>query len=190
MDVAQAKKDVEEAVEDINQHKEAEELMNYFRNFEVDVYPQPSFNFFPDSLLSALKKNVRILHLSGHGQSHCGFLWLKVESSATEYKEIEPDTFVRLFPPVAAGTAGGTIELCVVLNACKTEEIGKKLRRAGVPYVVCWRSEVDDTTATQFAVDFFAALDESDMPKKMDHKHAFDQPVRMAINFQILATSA
>jgi hypothetical protein len=152
--VAQAEKEVEEAVEDIDPHKEAQELMKRLRRsrpiFEVDVHAQPSFQTFSDSLLGARENNVSMLLCSGHGQSHCGFFWLKGEAS-TEYEEIEPDRFVKLFPPVAAGVGrGGTIE-CVVLHACETEDIGKKLRKAGVPYVVCWRSEVDDTTATEFA---------------------------------------
>jgi hypothetical protein len=180
--MAQAEKDVEEAVEGINPLKEAQELMNRLQRsrpiFEVDVHAQPSFKTFSDSLLSTVARNVRMLLLSGHGQSHCGFLWLKArldEASATEYEEIEPNRFVKLFSPVSAG-AGGTIE-CVVLNACETEGIGKKLRNAGVPHVVCWRSEVDDTTATEFAVNFFTALDQSDVTKDMDYKLAFKQAV-------------
>jgi hypothetical protein len=176
--VAQAEKEVAKAVEGIDPLKEAQELMSHLQrsqsNFEVDVYAQPSFKSFSDSLLSALERNVRALLFSGHGQSHCGFLWLKDKVSA-EYEEIEPDRFVKLFPPVAAG-AGGTIE-CVVLNACETEGIGKKLRKAGVPHVVCWRSEVDDTTANEFAVNFFTALDQSDVTKGMDYKYAFEQAV-------------
>ncbi len=72
------------------------------------------------------------LQRGGHGHLHFGFFWLKDKVSA-EYEEIEPDRFVKLFPPVAAGAGhGGTIE-CVVLNACETEDVGKKLRKAGVP---------------------------------------------------------
>jgi hypothetical protein len=75
--VAQAEEEVEEAVEGINSHKEAQELMNHLQrsqsNFEVDVYAQPSFKSFSDSLLSALERNVRALLFSGHGQSPCGF---------------------------------------------------------------------------------------------------------------------
>ena len=62
---------------------------------------------------------------------------------------------------------------CVLMNACETEDRGQKLRKAGVPYVVCWRSEVDDITATNFAVDFFTALDQSDVTKKLHYKLAF-----------------
>jgi hypothetical protein len=45
-----------------------------------------------------------------------------------------------------------------VLNACETEEMGKKLRNAGVLHVVCWRSKVQDMTAKRFALDFYASL--------------------------------
>ena len=163
VDVAQAGKEVAEVVEDISPHTEAEELVKRLQRsrpiFEVDVHAQPSFKDFSDSLLSAREKNVRILLLSGHGKSHCGFFWLKDKVSA-EYEEIEPDRFVKLFPPVAAGAGRGGTIVCVVLHACETEDIGKKLRKAGVPYVVCWRSEVDDTTATDFAMNFFTALDQ------------------------------
>ena len=76
--VAQAEKEVAEAVEDIDPHKEAQELVKRLRRsrpiFEVDVHPQPSFEDFSDSLLSAVENNVRVLLFSGHDQSHCGFL--------------------------------------------------------------------------------------------------------------------
>jgi hypothetical protein len=36
---------------------------------------------------------------------------------------------------------------------------------------------VDDTTATEFAVDFFTALDQSDVTKDMDYKLAFKQAI-------------
>ena len=65
----------------------------------------------------------------------------------------------------------------MVLNACETEDIGKKLRNAGVPHVVCWRSEVDDTTSTEFVVDFFKTLDQSDVTKDMDYKFALSKPL-------------
>ena len=47
----------------------------------------------------------------------------------------------------------------MVLNACQSEYLGKKLRDIGVPHVVCWRSKVQDTTATQFALNFYKSLD-------------------------------
>ena len=67
----------------------------------------------------------------------------------------------------------------MVLNACETEEMGKKLRDAGVRHVVCWRSEVQDTTAKRFALDFYASLDQQEQER--DHARAFQQAVaRMA----------
>ena len=47
-----------------------------------------------------------------------------------------------------------------MLNACETEEMGKQLRAAGVCHVVCWRSEVEDGTANQFARDFYFSLEQ------------------------------
>jgi hypothetical protein len=55
----------------------------------------------------------------------------------------------------------------VVLNACETEDIGKKLRNAGESPFVCWPSEVDDKTAV---VNFFTAFDQSDATKDMQER--------------------
>jgi hypothetical protein len=49
----------------------------------------------------------------------------------------------------------------VVLNACNTEGLGKKLRDAGVSHVVCWRSEVYDSTACTFTSDFYASYEDN-----------------------------
>jgi hypothetical protein len=68
----------------------------------------------------------------------------------------------------------GTIE-CVVLNACETEEMGKKLRNAGVSHVVCWHSEVQDMTAKRFALDFHASLNQQEQGQ--DYGRAFEQAV-------------
>jgi hypothetical protein len=42
---------------------------------------------------------------------------------------------------------------------------------------VCWRSEVDDTTATDFAVNFFKAFDHLYVTTGMYYKLAFKQAV-------------
>ena len=49
----------------------------------------------------------------------------------------------------------------MVLNACNTEGLGKQLRDAGVLHVVCWRSEVYDSTASTFTSDFYASYEEN-----------------------------
>jgi hypothetical protein len=51
--------------------------------------------------------------------------------------------------------------------------MGKKLRSAGVSHVVCWRSEVQDDTAREFALDFYASLNEQDPTRPRDYPRAF-----------------
>jgi hypothetical protein len=73
---------VSDTVEVIDPHKEAEKLTMMFqksnrrREFEVSVHPQPTFKIFSDCMLTAAERNVRILHVSGHGHSKWGFFWL------------------------------------------------------------------------------------------------------------------
>jgi hypothetical protein len=76
----------------------------------------------------------------------------------------------------AGGANGGTIE-CVVLNACDTEDMGKKLRSAGASHVVCWRSEVQDDTAREFALQFYASLNEQDPTRPRDYPRVFRHAV-------------
>ena len=111
----------------------------------------------------------------GHANDRCGFFWLK--DNKLEYEQVPMDRLVELIKTEAAGN-GGTIELAV-LGACETENMGRALREAGVPHVVCWRSEVQDTTAKRFALDFYASLDQQEQER--DHARAFQQAVaRMA----------
>jgi hypothetical protein len=89
------------------------------------------------------------------------------------------EEFPKLFETEAAGR-GGTVE-CVVLNACESEQMAKRLRQYGVPHVVCWRSEVRDLTAMRFSETFYKALD-CQGDNSRDYKRAFEQaaqPVRM-----------
>ena len=37
---------------------------------------------------SARGRNVRLLHLAGHGNRRCGFFWLKSSAVSTEYEEV------------------------------------------------------------------------------------------------------
>ena len=57
----------------------------------------------------------------------------------------------------------------VFLNACRTEDLGNELRRAGVPFVICWRTLVDDTPARQFGTAFYDACAEGS-----DEREAFE----------------
>jgi hypothetical protein len=156
---------VSDTVETIKPHKEEQELKMLFqksdrrREFSVSFNPEPTFQIFSDCMRTAAERNVRHLLLSGHGQSRWGFFWLK--EGALEYEKIPTEKFVGLFRTEVAGAYGrGTIE-GVVLNACDTEGLGKKLRDAGVPHVVCWRSEVYDATASAFSREFFTSFEEN-----------------------------
>ena len=102
-----------------------------------------------------------------------GFLWLKNRDVTTEYEQMDIDRLARILKRETCAN-GGTIE-CVVLNACETEAMGKKLRSVGVFHVVCWRSEVLDTTGKTFAFDFYASLNEQNQGR--DYKRAFWQAV-------------
>ena len=62
----------------------------------------------------------------------------------------------------------------MVLNACDIEDLGKKLRKAGVPHVVCWRSEVYDFTASKFTIEFYASLEEN-KTYKIAFRHALNR---------------
>jgi len=169
-----------DSVESIDVHKEAQELQSLLSGgrsvFEVKIHPQPSFDTFSKSMRSARERNVRLLHLSGHGGSRCGFFWLKDQTVSTEYEEISIDKFVGILRTEVAGANGGSIE-CAVLNACETEDMGKKLRSAGVSHVVCWRSEVQDNTAREFALAFYASLDEQDPLQQRNYQLAFRRAV-------------
>jgi len=170
----------------IDVHKEAQTFTDYFANssssFELDIHAQPLFHAFSDALLESRQRNIRILHFAGHGQDRCGFMWLK-DREAREYdKNTRMDDFVACFKTEAHGRyKGGTIE-CVVLNACETEAVGKKLRGHGVPHVVCWRSEVRDETAHNFSNTFYKALARQSSKSPFDYHLAFDQAVSRMTN--------
>ena len=88
---------------------------------------------------------------------------------------ISIDTIAELFKTEAAQYGGkGTLE-CVVLNACSTETMGRKLRAIGIPHVVCWSSAVLDETASTFSMRFYSALDHQNPADGIDYPRAFSQ---------------
>jgi serine/threonine protein kinase len=149
-----------DTVELVDPHNEAQKIQNVLTRFTTfKINPKPTFQDFQNSMSDAHLRNVRIVHLSGHFLR--GFCWLK--EGGAEYDLRSPDEIAEIVKSLRqrqlnwAGVEG-TIE-CVVLNAANTEGWGQKLRDIGVSHVVCWRSEVQDTTATQFALNFYKYLD-------------------------------
>jgi len=155
---------------------EAQIMTNLFSEgrsvLDVQVHVEPTFDMFKDVLLNARRNNVRILHVAGDGRRACGFFWKK-QSVTTEYEQVPIDQFTKIFNTRGSTTTWfGSLE-CVVLNACQTEPLGKGLRSYGVPNVICWRSQVDDNTATYFVGNFYKALD----LKPGDYKLAFQETI-------------
>ena len=80
-----------------------------------------------------------------------------------------PSGFLELIDPKDVGgiiahatpSRGGCLEL-VFLNGCCSENLGKAIRDAGVPNVVCWRTQTEDGAARAFAKGFFEALENGD----------------------------
>jgi len=163
----------------IDVHKEARELKMWRTHgrqvYDVNIHVQPSFQEFSDCMLSARHRNVRILHFAWHGQSPYCFFWLKY-GTATGCECIQPDRFAGIIKTELAGLGIVGVE-CVVLNACETEEMGKKLRTAGVLHVVCWSTEVNDGTARQFALDYYGCLNQQDLSHAKDYTLAFHQAI-------------
>lgn len=124
----------------------------------------------------ASQRNVKIIHLSGHGKKKCGFIW-NADDAATAGKESEIHNLVGIIGSAAGQT--GPIE-CAFLNACSTENLGRLLRQSGMPYVVCWRTPVQDETAREMCEHFYRALMRQsvrgcrDEPPKRDYRMAFD----------------
>jgi len=65
---------------------------------------------------------------------------------------------------------GGPLEL-VFLNGCESEALGKAVRKAGIPNVVCWRTLVENGAARPFSEAFFTAYAQ----QGCDAAEAFEQ---------------
>ena len=63
-------------------------------------------------------------------------------------------TIMRLATP----SHGGCLEL-VVLNGCCSEPLGRAAHNAGVPSVVCWKTQAEDSAARIFTLALFTALE-------------------------------
>ena len=94
-----------------------------------------------------------MLHLAGHGRKECCFIW-NVNDTSKESKEFDVDA-IALAVSMAAG-ARGPLE-CAVFNACSTEKMGRLLCIYNVPYVICWKTPVQDETAKESCESSFTA---------------------------------
>ena len=109
-----------------------------------------------------------MLHLAGHGRKKCGFIW-NADDAATASQEFDANDISVAIDDVAGQQ--GPLE-CVVLNACLTEEMGRLLRERGVPYVVCWKTPVQDATARELCEHFYRTVVEDESGAR-NYKRAF-----------------
>jgi GTPase SAR1 family protein len=164
----------------VSVHGEAQQIYDLFSDdrsiaFTFAQNAEPTFATFTKEMHQAIRKNVRVVHLAGHGSTVDGLLWFKQQerqSSGPDYEKVPVQNFAGVFKIVSAGSEdGGTVE-CVVLNACETETVGKLLRHNGVPHVVCWRSQVKDETAMEFAKHFYTSLTQDSINYRLAFKMA------------------
>ena len=167
-----------DSIETISVHKEAQSLKNLEGDgsgrVQINVHAQPASKDFGDCMLSAQQRKTRGVHLAGHYDRRKGcFLF---QQSGHKCEEVPSDTIVGIISTEVAGVSNGTIEFAM-LNGCETEEMGLQLRRAGLRHVVCWRSEVQDTTAHDFAVNFYKSLSLQEPTQAPDFERAFTRAV-------------
>jgi hypothetical protein len=133
------------------------------------VNPQPTIEDLYKSIEMARQCNMRMLHLAGHAEEECGFIW-NANDQATASKSFDIEAISLAIGAVAGQQ--GPLE-CVVLNACCTLKMGRLLRRRGVPNVLCWQTPVNDETARELCERFFRPLVEEKQAGKRDYKAAF-----------------
>ena len=151
-------------------------IMNSACGWECSTNSQPTLQDLNDSLESATQRNVKVLHLAGHSRRDCGFVW-NADDAATDTMEEEICTLAGMIAK-AAGLQG-SIE-CAVLNACSTKELGERLKEAGMPHILCWKTPVQDETARELCRRFYDALMQQSKDRSQpsrDYRRAFRSAV-------------
>jgi hypothetical protein len=161
----------------IDVHAEGQIITRAILNFgahgwECMTHPQPTLEDLRRSIASAPERNVKLIHLAGHGRREHGFLF-NADDAATASAE----TDIHALTALIGGAAGekGPVE-CAVLNACSTAKMGQLLREAGMSHVVCWWTPVHDEIAREFSRHFYQALVEqwsSDTSAPRNYRGAF-----------------
>jgi hypothetical protein len=130
--------------------------------------------------MSAKQRNVRVFHLGGHADKGGGFL-CNADQRATNASEFNDDSISLLLGAVAG--KNGPLE-CAVLNACYTYRTGQLLRKRGMPHVVCWPGDVNDSISLEFTEKFYRALLRNSTLSTRNYKMAFKIAVEDMKNSQ------
>ena len=98
---------------------------------------------------------------SGHGDAELGpagssTKTLGFTSASGGLETVTPETLADVLGGHSPRRGGALTT--VVLNGCETEKVGHRVREAGVPYVLCWRTKAENTAARLFACSFFSSL--------------------------------
>ena len=122
----------------------------------VHVYSEGgSFGGTPQALSQVLLQHrPRRFHFIGHGDAQLGQQQVLGFTSPTGGLQLVGHAAIAgMFMPVAGPDA---LRL-VSLDACCTEQLGMAIHQAGVPVVVCWRTELEDTAGRIFGHAFYDA---------------------------------
>ena len=102
-------------------------------------------------------------HFAGHADPKLGPDRVLVLCDGGGFAAVDASTLVAMLRSMKL----------VVLNGCKSVELGIKLRQAGVPNVVAWTTILFDPAAKLFAVSFWELM--------ADHAHDDDGKLRTAV---------
>ena len=111
-------------------------------NAELLLDPNPS-------LVAAKAPQHDWCHFAGHADPKLGPDRVLVWCDAGGFAAVDASTLVDMLRS----------KKLVVLNGCKSVEVGIKLRQAGVPNVVAWTTLLYDPAAKLFAVEFWNKMD-------------------------------
>ena len=114
-----------------------------------------------------LRHRYRAFLFAGHGDAELGpgggASWEKpltrtlgFTSPSGGLETVRPEHLAELLGAHSPRSSGCLTT--VFLNGCRTEEMGRRVRAAGVPHVVCWRTKAHNAAARTLASSFFSSL--------------------------------
>jgi hypothetical protein len=157
--------------------------------WECTQNSKPTLEDLRTSIKTAQERNVKGLHLSGHGSKTCGFVWNTKDSATAGI-----DYPIHILVEIVGSATGqrGPIEF-VMLNACSTENLCRELLKVGIMYGVCWKTLVHDEIAREMCESFWRALtaqskkdSNKDGSPPRDYRHAFDTAVEEMKKFTVV----
>jgi hypothetical protein len=114
------------------------------RDHCCEILWQPSIEQFQDALLDF---KPHVLHIVGHNAQPDGLRML-----AVDYPE---DTLFDVIK--SAGIDHGRLE-CVVLNMCRSLQLGRRLHAAGCAYAIAWDQDTTDRACENFTAGFYKSF--------------------------------